>query len=65
MKKNLTISLIALLMSVVFCNVNAQSKNPTYSKGYSGNDINDLKYDGLSQGMFGNTGPYFGVTFKF
>ena len=35
MKKNLTISLIALLMSVAFCNVNAQSKNPTYSKGYS------------------------------
>ena len=21
--------------------------------------------DGLSQGMFGNAGPYFGVTFKF
>ena len=188
MKKNLTISLIALLMSVVFCNANAQSKNPTYSKGYSpaieigythlswtsglpststthgynfgnglflgggtgisfnkwkmngvdnrilipvyadikysfmnklaspfvelkagglldcsaiglgymirpsvgvdiwkfslhvgvdiqkcayaiprysGNDINDLKFDGLSQGIFGNAGPYFGVTFKF
>ena len=32
---------------------------------YSGNDINDLKFDGLSQGMFGNAGPYFGVTFKF
>ena len=25
----------------------------------------DLKFDGLSQGMFGNAGPYFGVTFKF
>ena len=31
----------------------------------TGNDINDLKFDGLSQGMFGNAGPYFGVTFKF
>ena len=37
MKKNLTISMIALLMSVVFCNANAQSKNASYERGYAPN----------------------------
>ena len=37
MKKNFTISLIALMMSVIFCNVNAQSKNASYERGYAPN----------------------------
>ena len=37
MKKNFTISLIALMMSVIFCNANAQSKNASYERGYAPN----------------------------